>query len=648
MHNSQYRPDIDGLRTLAVISVVVFHFNNEWLPGGFIGVDIFFVISGFLITGIVYRQVEQGGFSFKEFFVRRVRRIVPAAMFVTLVTLLVGMVFMLPADSKALSESAIASVFSLANVYFWLFLDAGYFAASTDTVPLLHMWSLGVEEQFYLIWPVILLLSYKLGGMRLLFWVSVALAASSFLLSEFYVSKDPAFAYYMLPTRAGGLLIGCMTFMLTYKYATFSNKAVSEIFSVVGLGLIVWSFFSIDKASFPGFISLIPSIGGALLIASGSVGNSSVGRLLSFRPFVIIGLLSFSLYLWHWPILAFYRYAYGEPTFIGGMLCLFLIVGFTVFSYRYIETPFRKPSVRRVKFSVGAAVLVAVVISFSGLVYSSNGYVNKGYAERVSSMEELTKAAYSFRYVCQSSNHERLESLLNHDRCIIGPSDQAPSVLIWGDSNAAHYVGYLKAVAEHSRVSMRNLSHPACVPFFDNSSDFVTRDHESCDKFNQVIKSELGKYDTVIVGASWTAYFSRSDEFENEFRNTIDYLSKGVGNVLVAKKIPIFHEYDRQCAQKAITIPLMNCFERSRIDDEGDHRVNDLIEEIVSEYSNVATFTIRDKICDGVSCYAYLNSVPVYYNSGHLSLLGSEALGEKAVKEGSISNVFTFLRKAQE
>lgn len=638
MQNSQYRPDIDGLRALAVISVVVFHFNNDWLAGGFIGVDIFFVISGFLITGIVCRQVANGSFSFKEFFIRRVRRIVPAATFVTLATLLVGVAFMLPADSKALSESAIASVTSLANVYFWLFLDDGYFAASTDTVPLLHMWSLGVEEQFYLIWPAILFLSYRLGGMRCLFWVGTVLAILSFLLSEYYLSRDPAFAYYMLPTRAGGLLVGCLTYMLVQKYSSYSNKAVGEIFSFLGAGIIAWSFLNIDKAAFPGFVSIVPAVGAALVIAARNVGGSSIGRLLSLRPFVAIGLLSFSLYLWHWPILAFYRYAYGEPTLLGGLVCLILMVVATIFSYRYVEVPFRKHGLKKIRSSVSAVAVGVAVVVFSGFVHSKDGYVRASYAQQVNAMEELTKAAFSFPYVCQTSRFR--QDLLIDERCLLGPTDQAPSVLIWGDSNAAHFVGYFKSVAEHLGVPVRNINHSSCVPFFSGSEKYVSRNQVSCERFNQALKLEIGKYNTVIVGASWTAYYNtRSVDFEEDFRATIAFLSEEVENVVIAKKIPIFREYDRQCAQKAISIPFMDCASRSRVIDNGDHEVNALIEKIVDEYENVGTFSVRDQICNGEFCYAYLNGLPIYYDSGHLSLLGSEMLGQKAVEGGAIPNV---------
>lgn len=642
MQNSGYRPDIDGLRALAVISVVIFHFNPNWLPGGFIGVDIFFVISGFLITGIVYKEVELGKFSFKKFFMRRVRRILPAALFVTLVTLVFGAIFMLPEDVKDLSESAFASTLSLANVYFWLFLDNGYFATSTDTVPLLHMWSLGVEEQFYLIWPAMLLIIYKLGGPRKLLLSAIILCTAFFILSEHYARTAPEFAYYMLPSRAGELLVGCLTYMLTRGNRKGISSLSSLLLSTSGALLIAWSFIYVDKGSnFPGVVSLAPTVGAALIIASGSLGKSLLGKFLSLSPIVWIGLLSFSLYLWHWPILAFYRYAYGEPTLPGGLICLALIILFTVISYRYIETPFRTGHIKKIKSPVFSTALGVIVIIFSGVTYSRDGYVSDDYAQRVNAMNEMTKAAFSFPYVCQTSKFR--ESLLSDERCLIGPTDTSPSVLIWGDSNAAHYVGYLKAVAENIGVPMRNVAHSSCVPFFKNSRTFVTKNQDSCEEFNQAIFNNLSNYETVIIGAAWNSYASRDESFEEELRFTIDQLSQRVKSVIIAEKNPIFRGYDRQCPQKAITIPLMNCSERSFARNGGIIPVNNLIESIADEHDNVSLLSIRDLVCNGDICSAYSNNTPLYYDTGHLSLLGSEFLGKMAIDQRLVPTSLTRL-----
>lgn len=243
MHNKSlsYRPDIDGLRAVAVLAVVFFHFNKEWLPGGFVGVDIFFVISGFLITGIVAKQVATDTFSFSNFYMRRVKRILPAAFFVTLCTLVFGLTFMLPEDSKSLSISAIATTLSAANIYFWKFLDTGYFAASSDTVPLLHMWSLGVEEQFYLIWPALLLITYKIGGRSLTVATALLLAAISFWYGEKFLVSDPTFAYYMLPSRGGELLLGGIAFFVCDSIKGKVGWIGAEVIGGTGAALVVWS-----------------------------------------------------------------------------------------------------------------------------------------------------------------------------------------------------------------------------------------------------------------------------------------------------------------------------------------------------------------------------------------------------------------------
>lgn len=327
MHNNNfsYRPDIDGLRALAVLAVVIYHFNKQWLPGGFVGVDIFFVISGYLITGIIYSKGTN--FSFADFYGRRVRRILPAAIFVTAVTLIAGSFLLMPVDVKALSGSAIASALSGANIYYWLFLDTSYFAASSDTVPLLHMWSLGVEEQFYLIWPALMIIAMRLGGKRLLVGAAVLIAAASFAVSEYYVSRDPSFAYYMLPSRAGELLVGALLFLWQDSRRTLTTGA-ANVAGAVGLLMVGYSLALLSETGgFPGIRSIIPAVGTALLIASGINQGSVLARALTNPLFRYIGLRSFSLYLWHWPVLAFYRYAYGEPSLVGGLACAIIMLG---------------------------------------------------------------------------------------------------------------------------------------------------------------------------------------------------------------------------------------------------------------------------------------------------------------------------------
>lgn len=346
MNINRYRPDIDGLRAFAVISVVAYHLNKEFLPGGFVGVDIFFVISGYLITGLLYSAHRINAFSFSNFMMRRALRILPATLFMVFIVVLFGAKFMLPADVISLSESAVASVFSLANVYFWFFLDQGYFAQSSDYVPLLHLWSLGVEEQFYVAWPFLLLLFLRLKWIG--FILGLILAAGSFALSDYYVGQDQSFAYYMLPTRAGQLMAGAGLYfiMLNFQSAVVP-RYLGLALGAMGILALLASVFLLAEEEHPGLISVLPVFAAAAVIAAGALGKNPVSSVLSHRIPVAIGLISFSLYLWHWPILAFYRYAYGDPDVIGGMLCILLMLVSAFFSYKYIEGPFRYGSKQR-------------------------------------------------------------------------------------------------------------------------------------------------------------------------------------------------------------------------------------------------------------------------------------------------------------
>ena len=449
MHNknSSYRPDIDGLRALAVLAVVAFHFNKEWISGGFAGVDIFFVISGFLITGIIHRKVVKGQFSFSDFYLRRVRRILPAAFFLLIGTLIAGSAWLLPEDFEALSKSAIASVLSAANIYFWMFLDTSYFAASSDTVPLLHLWSLGVEEQFYLLWPALMILAYRLGGKRLVIGAAVLLAAASFVTSQYSISKDPSFAYYMLPSRGGELLIGALAFFASDSFKKHIPWVVRELIAAAGIAAIVWSLLYLNEnEGFPGYISLVPSLGAALLIFAGCYGPSLSRAVFSFPPFVWVGLISFSLYLWHWPVLAFYRYAYGPLTLEGSIGCAAIMLALTLFAYFFVEKPFRQARKGPVQLSaiglVGTAIVAvsAVSIANSGMLQT---FYPSNYAERLKAFEGQTSPSISFPYVCQASGG-KINALFTDPRCLIGPKDKAPHILMVGDSNSSHFVDILK------------------------------------------------------------------------------------------------------------------------------------------------------------------------------------------------------------
>ncbi len=330
-----FRDDVQGLRAIAVLAVMIFHFDPDWLPGGFIGVDIFFVISGFLITGNIFKERAAARFSLAEFYRRRIKRIIPVLTVVILVTLVAGHFILLPDDFSRLAWTALASQLSLANVYFTYFLDTGYFAADAKLEPLLHLWSLGVEEQFYLLWPTALLLCLALP-FRISLLIFAGVATASFALGEFLLPLDPQFAFYMLPTRAGELLAGALCFFAV-QLRPPESRAASEAIWMLGATLVAISLIFADEARFPGVRALPVAVGVATMIYGGS--RSRLACSISVRPMVWIGALSYSLYLWHWPVLAYARYMKGTLSIEILALCAAIILLLSLVSFYRIPAP---------------------------------------------------------------------------------------------------------------------------------------------------------------------------------------------------------------------------------------------------------------------------------------------------------------------
>ncbi|MCD0277448.1 acyltransferase [Xanthomonas melonis] len=632
----RYRRDIDGLRALAVLLVVIYHFEKNVIPGGFVGVDIFFVISGYLITGIIYRDWRD--FRILDFYARRIRRILPAATFVAGSTLVFGYFFLLPADVVGLSESVAATLLYSANVYFWLFLDTSYFAASSEKVPLLHMWSLGVEEQFYLVQPALMLFLLRIGGKRLVVVTCGFVAIASFFAGDFYIEKDPSFAYYMLPARCGEFLIGSL---LSFWHDRRNKEAhtASNTMGFVGFILLTWAAFNIKETNgFPGLIALLPTIGAALLIASGANSTSLTSRLLSAPIFQYIGLRSYSLYLWHWPVLAFYRYAYGELTAGDVVICAGVIMLLTEFSYQLIETPFRHPYLmKRIKNTYIPIVSGCLVFSCALFLINSGGLLptksSKAYMARLELLDYDTKPAYEFYYNCQMSTYD--PALWWKKECVLGDLERSPNTLLWGDSNAAHYIGYLNAMAEKYKFSFRNISLSACPPLKGDLNGLVPEKLvEPCEKFNQDALRASKAYKHVVIGASWEAYARFKGE--ERFESIVEELAEAGVNVVIALKIPVFRNLERMCESKSLRIPLMNCAGRMTYRDLGETEVNKNLMRLADKHPNVSFFGVRNQICRGGSCSALKSNKLIYFDRGHLSMVGSRALGLAAIEEDKV------------
>ncbi len=339
--NTSYRSDIDGLRALAVLPVIFYHADISFFSGGFVGVDIFFVISGYLITKIIIKDLNNENFSYLYFLERRIRRILPALLFIIILTIPVSFLLLTANDLIKFYDSISSIIFFSSNIFFWRDIDGGYFSTNTEIIPLIHTWSLAVEEQFYLLYPFFLIFSFKINKkfatLNLVFFVLV-----SFIISQWGSINKPIPNFFLLPTRAWELGVGCLiAFYFEKKKIIEINYFYQNILSFIGLILIMISIFYFDKQTpFPSFYTLLPVTGCALIILFCNE-KSILNKLLSFKPLVLMGLISYSAYLLHQPILAFSRIKYGDVIFLGKIGIIFITFILSFIIWKYIETPFR-------------------------------------------------------------------------------------------------------------------------------------------------------------------------------------------------------------------------------------------------------------------------------------------------------------------
>lgn len=409
-----YRPDIDGLRSVAVLPVIFFHAGLSIFSGGFVGVDIFFVISGYLITTIILSELQNDKFSIINFYDRRARRILPALFAVMLFCLVTGYFTMMPDEFKNLGQSLIATTAFSNNIL--LALTSGYWDLASEFKPLLHTWSLGVEEQYYIIIPMLLLFAWKFFKSKIL-WMFIFIFFSSLIFAIWFVSISPNIAFYILPTRAWEIALGSIVAVILSKnIINKNNLSICNLLSLIGLILILISIFTFNnKVLSPSYYLLIPTIGTCLIIIF-SNENTLTYKLLSLRPIVFIGLLSYSLYLWHQPIFSFLRiYSIEEPstnTFLISIVFIFLI---SYLSLKYIETPFRNKKAVSQKAIFTFAVVGSLFFLAVGLFLNKNYGVPSRVFDPSIKVEDLDKRIYNekiFSFKKDSFSNDSRKKLL--------------------------------------------------------------------------------------------------------------------------------------------------------------------------------------------------------------------------------------------
>lgn len=506
-----YRPDIDGLRAVAVMAVVLHHLSPSTVPGGFIGVDVFFVISGYLITRIINREIQEVTFTFARFYERRIRRLFPALFAVLAFVLVAGWFILLPSDYLATSRAAAGTVLFSANIVFWRDLAEGYFAADAKLNPLLHMWSLGIEEQFYLLFPVFLLLVYRYARQ----WLVPALMAAfalSLLLSVALTPIKSVASYFLLPTRAWELLAGSLLAVLSVPQ--LQSRIWREVLAAASLVAITApAMLYSAQTPFPGYAALLPVAGAVALIWLGGGPVTLTGRLLQLKPAVYIGLISYSLYLWHWPLIVFARFLNGLDSirqYIPFLLLLSLVVA--AISHSLIEQPFRKRGpvaggggTRRL-YPVMATLAVAL-IALSGQAVMSNGFPGR-YPADVVLVDSVRRAEVPWKQ-CEARIGKNLDGL-----CVLGDSSVEPDLLLWGDSHMLAWAPGFDAALKTLGRSAYFAPNSACPPILDvdQSTDPLCRSQN--DDIMVAItdaKRGSGKVSTAVLAGFWQKYFNDSN-----------------------------------------------------------------------------------------------------------------------------------------
>lgn len=630
----QYRPEVDGLRAVAVLPVLFFHAGFISFSGGFIGVDVFFVISGYLITSLIVEDIKSGSFSLLGFYERRFRRISPALLLVCIVTIPFAWVWMTPREFNDYGQSLFATNLSVSNFLFWK--EANYFGAEAELKPLLHTWSLAVEEQFYLFFPL-LLVAWR--GRKSLIWTVMALVLASYALALLLAGRAPAANFYLLPTRFWELGVGALLALAGANRQWLQGPGAQTL-SLAGLALIVGSIFLLDGSRpFPGWWALPPVVGTALVLAFATSGTLAA-RLLAWWPLVAVGLISYSVYLWHQPLFAFARIrTFGEVTTSTYLLLIALTFVLSYLSWRFVERPFRNRrlvSARQLFATIGVVGGGLVVF---GVVADQTGglplrHPNKAFA---SAIDERLRINFGLSSSCEGK-------LPLPDACM---TSDKPEVIVWGDSFAMHLVAGI--VQSKPDIALVQFTKSVCGPFIDVAPmvppDYPASWSADCQAFIDgakryvestpsiryaVLSSPFGQY---LGEASSVLYEGKvvraSPEFIRErMKATLDwFVSRGVTPVVFAPPPRDGSEIGACLARSRwLGSGAERCvLSRAAVDRFGG-QVGEFLDDLKRDYRVV---DIGELLCDDIACKVEDGDVLIYRDNGHLSYEGSRFVGDK-------------------
>jgi peptidoglycan/LPS O-acetylase OafA/YrhL len=616
----EYRPDIDGLRAIAVSAVVLFHAFPTVLKGGYVGVDVFFVISGFLIGGVVFNDTGTRRLSLQDFYVRRIRRIFPGLIVVLLSCLSVGWFVLPPTEFVSLGKHVIGGSGFVSNLVLWR--ESGYFDTSAELKPLLHLWSLGVEEQFYIIFPLLTLMIVKLRLHRR-FIIGTALIAS-LIYCVMTSNSNPTAAFYSPATRMWEILVGVlMADLITDSKFRFTNPATRSTQSVLGVILLGYSIVSFDsQTTFPGWHAMYPTVGAALVIWAGP--TSLINKhLLSLKPAVLVGLISYPLYLWHWPILVFLRVHLGHtPSSSVRTLAVLTSLVAAYLTYALIERFFRfrlapRHAVRALFTGTACVVIVGALV-----------IMNQGLATRYSGqLRELATFKPNFELDARSPTCwvDQFSAPTAFSKECFTHSSTKANWLIWGDSHAARLYPGLKSSLPQG-IELSQLTKSSCPAV-------LKIEFSECQASNKRVMSLIKAKppEVVVMFGRWETYLRTKtfENFETQFRLTVKELHKaGVRKIYVLGQAPFWSgslptnmiDYLKETGSKSL--PVRTNFRLTPIAADTER----LFLRVVKATPSVRYFSLVDALCRSGKCLVTIDGTVnglISWDYGHLTTPGA-------------------------
>ena len=618
-----YRDDIDGLRALAVLAVLLFHFEFEIFSGGYVGVDVFFVISGYLITSILIHDIQAQRFSLSHFYEKRLRRLFPALFATVLVSWGVGYWLFMPDEFKEFGQSMVSTVAYLSNVFFWMKSD--YFGGPSELKPLLHTWSLSVEEQYYLIFPFVVWGALK-SGIKALLKVTIVLLGISFVASVLMIKPYPSAVFYLSPFRFWELLIGSLLAIFAYQKVAPSKKAVPFL-SSIGLALILWPIFVYtEKTAFPGWSALWPVIGASLIIWANDTGW--VGKLLKLPFMRFTGKISYSLYLWHWPLVVFYGYwIIRDFTLLDKLMLLVVTFILGWLSWRYLESPFRLhgDKQRKPKWVFAASIVATLgVLAVGGHIWKTKGVPDRFpqlvKTEALSDVNQQSKSNPCFL------NKEQGYTEWGNEACLIDSPKSDRLVLLWGDSHAFHLLAGLKANQDNLDFDVLMYASAGCAPIL--GLDLPGR--PNCKANNDYALEILAKYQPkeLILAGNWSYGVKEENVKLAELVNTVEKAKTVVEKVTVFNQLPLY----------PISNPQYLAMRLQQSNVTSDYYLKpsegkDSALEISGLLPEDMVYDAYGLFCPEVACSIFRDGSMMVVDRGHLSKEGSKYLIESYLKE---------------